>query len=140
TSTEPSVLSYEIDHLFSSTRPPNVDLAQLARFLVTGGIQQSATTVFAAAVNISEIGVCSRELWCSNLLGEIRHARCTNRCFAACHPGRAMLRYSPVRREHEDECRLTTARSRAARQIFDRRSQAGRGIGPAPAPDDVALA
>jgi hypothetical protein len=58
----------------------------------------------------------------------------------ACHPGRAMPRYSAVRREHQNECRFTTARNRAARQFFDRRSAAGREGGPAPAADDVALA
>ena len=47
TSTEPSVLSYEIDHLFRSTRPPNVDLAQLraqaGRVLMTSSGHRGVT-------------------------------------------------------------------------------------------------
>ena len=41
---------------------------------------------------------------------------------------------------HQNECCFATARNRAARQIFDRRSQAGRESRPAPAPNHVALA
>jgi membrane protein len=50
------------------------------------------------------------------------------------------LVYSAVRLGHQNECRFATARNRAARQIFDRRSQAGRESRPAPAPNHVALA
>jgi len=47
TSTEPSVLSYEIDHLFRSTRPPNGDLTQLraqaGRVLMTASSHRGVT-------------------------------------------------------------------------------------------------